>query len=69
MMDTNEMIDIGGELFGAAWPGRPNLRANQFDNLANRLAHYETTGPEIWEQKEGKVTHLVVGVGAPVRLL
>jgi cystathionine beta-synthase len=36
---------------------------NQYDNLSNRQAHYETTGPEIWEQTEGKVTHLVVGVG------
>jgi cystathionine beta-synthase len=36
---------------------------NQYDNLSNRLAHYESTGPEIWEQTEGKVTHLVVGVG------
>jgi cystathionine beta-synthase len=37
--------------------------ANQYDNLSNRLAHYESTGPEIWEQTEGKVTHFVVGVG------
>jgi cystathionine beta-synthase len=36
---------------------------NQYDNLANREAHYESTGPEIWEQTEGKITHLVVGVG------
>lgn len=36
---------------------------NQYDNLANRLAHYESTGPEIWEQTDGKVTHLVVGAG------
>jgi cystathionine beta-synthase len=36
---------------------------NQYDNLSNREAHYETTGPEIWEQTGGKVTHLVVGVG------
>lgn len=36
---------------------------NQYDNLANRLAHYETTGPEIWEQTEGKITHLVVAAG------
>jgi len=37
--------------------------ANQYDNLANRLAHYETTGPEIWQQTDGKVTHLVVATG------
>jgi len=36
---------------------------NQYDNLSNRLAHYESTGPEIWEQTDGKITHLVVGVG------
>ncbi len=36
---------------------------NQYDNLANRLGHYESTGPEIWEQTDGKITHLVVGVG------
>jgi cystathionine beta-synthase len=36
---------------------------NQYDNLSNRQAHYEGTGPEIWEQTEGKVTHLVVGTG------
>jgi len=36
---------------------------NQYDNLANRQAHYEQTGPEIWQQTEGKVTHLVVASG------
>ena len=36
---------------------------NQYDNLSNRQAHYETTGPEIWEQTDGTITHLIVGVG------
>lgn len=36
---------------------------NQYDNLANREAHYEQTGPEIWEQTDGKITHLVVATG------
>jgi cystathionine beta-synthase len=36
---------------------------NQYDNLANRQAHYESTGPEIWEQTEGKITHLVCTAG------
>ncbi|MCB0429546.1 MAG: pyridoxal-phosphate dependent enzyme, partial [Flavobacteriales bacterium] len=36
---------------------------NQYDNLSNRAAHYDTTGPEIWKQTEGKLTHFVVGVG------
>jgi cystathionine beta-synthase len=36
---------------------------NQYDNLSNSLAHYETTGPEIWNQTDGKVTHFVAGMG------
>ena len=35
----------------------------QYDNLSNSLAHYEQTGPEIWDQTDGKITHFVVGVG------
>lgn len=38
-------------------------KANQYDNLSNSKANYLQTGPEIWEQTEGKITHLVVGVG------
>jgi cysteine synthase len=37
--------------------------ANQFDNVANRLAHYQTTGPEIWDQTAGEVTGFVASVG------
>lgn len=36
---------------------------NQYDNLSNRKGHYRTTGPEIWQQTEGKITHMIVGVG------
>src|SRR5215510_8933285 len=38
-------------------------KANQYDNLSNSKAHYEQTGPEIWDQTDGTITHLVVGVG------
>ena len=36
---------------------------NQYDNPSNALAHYESTGPEIWNQTDGEITHFVVGVG------
>jgi cystathionine beta-synthase len=42
----------------------PNsIYPNQYDNLANTKAHYDTTGPEIWEQTNGKITHLIAGCG------
>jgi cystathionine beta-synthase len=42
----------------------PNsIWCNQYDNLSNREAHYLSTGPELWKQTEGKITHLIVGVG------
>src|SRR5262249_26455952 len=47
---------LEGEIAGS-W------KASQYDNLSNTAAHYETTGAEIWEQTDGRVTHLVVGVG------
>ncbi|MBE37717.1 MAG: cystathionine beta-synthase [Flavobacteriales bacterium] len=36
---------------------------NQYDNLSNRMTHFTTTGPEIWNQTKGKITHLIAGVG------
>jgi cystathionine beta-synthase len=47
---------LSGEIPNSFW-------CNQYDNLSNREAHYESTGPEIWQQTAGKITHLVVGVG------
>jgi cystathionine beta-synthase len=42
----------------------PNaIMLNQYDNPANAQAHYESTGPEIWEQTEGRITHFVAGMG------
>ena len=42
----------------------PNsIWTNQYDNLSNRLAHYDSTGPEIWEQTEGKITHFIATAG------
>lgn len=58
--DPNNYVKVSGrvaeELDNAIW-------ANQFDNLANRQAHYETTGPEIWQQTEGKIDAWVSATG------
>jgi cysteine synthase A len=58
--DPNNYVKLSGrvaaEMENAIW-------ANQFDNLANRQSHYETTGPEIWEQTEGKIDGWVAATG------
>ena len=57
--NPNNYVKYSGRLakaIGAFW-------ANQFDNVANRLAHVETTGPEIWDQTDGKVDGFVSAVG------
>ncbi|MEG3977548.1 cysteine synthase A [Microcoleus sp. herbarium8] len=58
--DPNNYVKLSGrlaaEMENAVW-------ANQFDNLANRRAHFETTGPEIWEQTEGKIDAWVAATG------
>ncbi|HEY9596333.1 MAG TPA: cysteine synthase A, partial [Cyanophyceae cyanobacterium] len=58
--DPNNYVKLSGrlaaEMDNAIW-------ANQFDNLANRLAHYETTGAEIWQQTDGKIDGWVVATG------
>ncbi|AVH71646.1 cysteine synthase A [Nostoc sp. 'Lobaria pulmonaria (5183) cyanobiont'] len=58
--DPNNYVKLSGrvaaELENAIW-------ANQFDNLANRLAHYETTGPEIWTQTDGKIDAWITATG------
>ncbi len=58
--DPNNYIKLSGKI---AEETENAIWANQFDNLANRLAHYETTGPEIWEQTEGKIDAWVAATG------
>ena len=63
--DPQNYIKISGRLTEELNQNDPKgaIWANQFDNVANRQAHYETTGPEIWEQTEGKVDAFICAVG------
>lgn len=58
--DPNNYVKLSGRL---AEETENAIWANQFDNLANRMAHYETTGPEIWEQTNGSVDAWVAATG------
>jgi cysteine synthase A len=58
--DPNNYVKLSGRI-AAEMPNA--IWANQFDNLANRLAHYETTGPEMWEQTGGKIDGWVAATG------
>ncbi|WP_421697446.1 cysteine synthase A [Ancylobacter sp.] len=63
--NPNNYVKVSGRLAEALAATEPNgaVWANQFDNVANRLAHIETTGPEIWAQTNGKVDGFVCAVG------
>ncbi|MGE0668146.1 MAG: cysteine synthase A [Sphingomonadales bacterium] len=63
--DPNNYVKLSGRLAEEIARTNPNgaIWANQFDNQANRRAHYETTGPEIWEQTGGKVDGFICAVG------
>ncbi|SCW96662.1 cysteine synthase A [Ancylobacter rudongensis] len=63
--NPNNYVKVSGRLAEALAANEPNgaVWANQFDNVANRLAHIETTGPEIWAQTNGKVDGFVCAVG------
>src|SRR4051812_25041799 len=63
--NPNNYVRYSGTLAEELAASEPNgaIWANQFDNLANRRAHYETTGPEIWDQTDGKVDGFTCSVG------
>ncbi len=63
--NPNNYVKVSGRLAEAIAQQEPAgaIWANQFDNVANRRAHYETTGPEIWEQTAGKVDAFICAVG------
>tara|TARA_R110002096_G_scaffold13572_3_gene47865 strand:- start:1248 stop:2279 length:1032 start_codon:yes stop_codon:yes gene_type:complete len=64
--NPNNYVRYSGRLAAELAKSEPNgvIWANQFDNVANRQAHFETTGPEIWEQTGGKVDGFVCAVGS-----
>ena len=64
--NPNNYVKLSGRLAEQLAKTEPNgaIWANQFDNIANRQAHLETTGPEIWEQTGGKVDGFVCSVGS-----
>ncbi len=63
--DPGNYVKVSGRIAEELAETEPNgaIWANQFDNVANRQAHYEGTGPEIWEQTEGKVDAFICSVG------
>lgn len=63
--DPNNYVKLSGRIAEELARTEPNgaIWANQFDNVANRDGHYRTTGPEIWEQTEGKVDAFTCAVG------
>ncbi|WP_246205246.1 cysteine synthase A [Microvirga arsenatis] len=63
--NPNNYVKVSGRLAERLAATEPNgaIWANQFDNLANRQAHIETTGPEIWEQTSGKIDAFICAVG------
>jgi cysteine synthase A len=63
--NPNNYVKVSGRLAAQLAKSEPNgaIWANQFDNVANRRGHYETTGPEIWKQTDGKVDGFVCAVG------
>lgn len=63
--DENNYVKVSGRLADEMAKSEPNgaIWANQFDNVANRRGHYETTGPEIWRQTDGRVDGFVCAVG------
>jgi cysteine synthase A len=64
--NPNNYVKYSGRLAQAMAKSEPNgaIWANQFDNVANRRGHYETTGPEIWAQTEGRIDGFICAVGS-----